>query len=113
MADNRYKFIRGARSSRTREEEADYDEKFVLTDTQEWRIWHKSGNAYQCKRNRSHNCTARLRFDGETYVQIGNHSNHPNDEQEILNREFKNYCKTEARNTPIKYQIIYARACEL
>ena len=44
---------------------------------------------------------------------MGNHSDHPSDEQEILDRKFKNYCKVQARDTRTSYKAIHANACQL
>ena len=44
---------------------------------------------------------------------MGNHSDHPNEEQEILDRQFNNYYKVQARDTRTSYEAIHANACQL
>ncbi|KAI9556822.1 hypothetical protein GHT06_016613 [Daphnia sinensis] len=110
--EDRFKFLPSARDCGTQNEEVQH---LVLTDTINFHLWHVNGSGFQCYRKRSHNCLARVYFDEELrrYVQTVNHNEHPNDEQEILNREFKHYCKVQSQQTNISYEAIHARACEL
>ncbi|KAK4027817.1 hypothetical protein OUZ56_016958 [Daphnia magna] len=110
--EDRFKFLPSARDCGTENEEVQH---LVLTDTINFHLWHVNGSGSQCYRKRSHNCLARVYFDEELrrYVQGVNHNDHPNDEQEILNRERKHYCKVQFQQTNISYEAIHARVCEL
>lgn len=110
--EDRFKFLPSARDCGTQNEEVQH---LVLTDTINFHLWHVNGSGFQCYRMRSHNCLARVYFDEELrrYVQGVNHNDHSNDEQEILNRELKHYCKVQFQQTNISYEAIHARVCEL
>ena len=117
---NRFQLLPSARDRGPRVDnddigEANAEEGLVLTDTRDFHLWYKNGNSYHFKRKRSHSCSARVYFDVERdqYVTTGNHSEHPNDEQEILDRKCKNYCKVQARDTHTSYEVIHANACAL
>jgi len=58
-------------------------------------------------------CPGLFRCELDQYLTLGNHSDHPNEEQEILDRQFNNYYKVQARDTRTSYEAIHANACQL